>query len=71
MRAGRCFRLIVRRGGLAPAFLASPDRVDHLEVAKRVFSGLKKGTFVELDMRSVDLMRMGFGAPRHEFVAKS
>lgn len=34
MRAGRCFRLIVRRGGLAPAFLANPDRVDHLEVVE-------------------------------------
>jgi hypothetical protein len=46
-------------------------RFDHLEVAKRVFSGLKKGTFVELDLRSVDLMRLGFGAPHHEFVSKS
>jgi hypothetical protein len=34
MRAGRCFRLIVRRGGLAPAFLASPDRIDHIEVVE-------------------------------------
>lgn len=34
MRAGRCFRLIVRRDGLVPAFLASPDRVDHLEVVE-------------------------------------
>jgi hypothetical protein len=34
VRAGRCFRLIVRRGGLAPAFLASPDRVDHIEVVE-------------------------------------
>jgi hypothetical protein len=34
MRAGRCFRLIVRRGGLAPAFLANPDRVDHIEVVE-------------------------------------
>ena len=45
-------------------------RFDHLEVAKRVFSGLKKGTFVELDLRSVDLMRLGFGAPHHELAAK-
>ena len=36
-------------------------RFDHLEVAKRVFSGLRQGTFVELDLRSVDLMRLGFG----------
>jgi hypothetical protein len=34
MRARRAFRLIVRRGGLAPAFLASPDRVDHIEVVE-------------------------------------
>jgi hypothetical protein len=46
-------------------------RFDHLELAKRVFSGLRKGSFVELDLRSVDLLRLGFGAPHHEFVAKS
>jgi hypothetical protein len=34
MRAGRCFRLIVRRGSLVPAFLADPDRIDHLEVVE-------------------------------------
>jgi hypothetical protein len=34
VKAGRYFRLIVRRGGLAPSFLASPDRVDHLEVVE-------------------------------------
>jgi len=45
-------------------------RFDHLEVAKRVFSGLRKGSFVELDLRSVDMLRLGLGAPRHEFVAK-
>ena len=26
--------MIVRRGGLAPAFLANPDRVDHIEVVE-------------------------------------
>ena len=46
-------------------------RFDHLELAKRVFSGLRKGSFVELDLRSIDLLRLGFGAPHHEFVAKS
>jgi hypothetical protein len=46
-------------------------RFDHLEVAKRVFSGLRKGSFVELDLRSVDLLRLGFGLPHHEFVAKA
>jgi hypothetical protein len=34
VRAGRFFRMIVRRGGLAPAFLASSDRVDHIEVVE-------------------------------------
>jgi hypothetical protein len=37
-------------------------RFDHLELAKRVFSGLRKGSFVEVDLRSVDLLRLGFGA---------
>ena len=45
-------------------------RFDHLEVAKRVFSGLRKGSFVELDLRSVDMLRLGFGAAHHEFVTK-
>jgi hypothetical protein len=26
--------LIVRRGGLAPAFLADPSRIDHIEVVE-------------------------------------
>ncbi len=26
------YRLVVRRGGLAPALLADPDRVDHVEI---------------------------------------
>ena len=46
-------------------------RFDHLEVAKRVFSGLRKGSFVELDLRSVDLLRLGFGTAHHEFVTKA
>jgi hypothetical protein len=32
MRAGKAYRLLVRRGGSLPALLASPDRVDHVEV---------------------------------------
>jgi hypothetical protein len=32
VRAGRAYRLLVRRGGSVPAALASPDRVDHVEV---------------------------------------
>ena len=41
---------------------ASGFRFDHLEVAKRVFSGLRCGAFVELDIRAVDVVRLGFGA---------
>jgi hypothetical protein len=47
--------------------LFAPDgfRFDHLEVAKRVFTGLKCGAFVELDVRAVDVVRLGFaGATR-------
>ncbi|MBI3049005.1 MAG: hypothetical protein HYY76_11930 [Acidobacteria bacterium] len=40
---------------------ASGFRFDHLEVAKRVFSGLRCGAFVELDIRAVDVVRLGFG----------
>jgi len=32
MRAKNRYRLVVRRGGLAPAVLADPDRVDHVEI---------------------------------------
>jgi hypothetical protein len=34
MRANRAYRLIVRRGGIAPALLADPNRVDHVEVVE-------------------------------------
>ena len=34
MKAGRAYRLIVTRGGLAPALLADPSRVDHIEVVE-------------------------------------
>ena len=34
MRARHAYRLIVTRGGLAPALLAAPDRVDHIEVVE-------------------------------------
>jgi hypothetical protein len=34
MKAARFFRVIVRRGGIVPAFLASPERVDHVEVVE-------------------------------------
>lgn len=32
MRADRAYRLILTRGGLAPALLADPGRIDHIEV---------------------------------------
>ena len=34
MSARNAYRLIVRRGGLAPALLADPERVDHVEVVE-------------------------------------
>jgi hypothetical protein len=34
VRARDAYRLIVRRGGLAPAPLAAPGRVDHIEVVE-------------------------------------
>jgi hypothetical protein len=34
VRAKDAYRLIVTRGGRAPALLASPDRVDHIEVVE-------------------------------------
>jgi hypothetical protein len=48
------------------AFYSHPGgfRFDHLEVAKRVFSGLRAGAFVELDVRAVDTVRLGFGHAR-------
>jgi hypothetical protein len=32
VRAGKAYRMLVRRGGALPALLAAPDRVDHVEV---------------------------------------
>jgi hypothetical protein len=34
MKANRAFRLIVTRGGLAPAPLANTSRVDHIEIVE-------------------------------------
>jgi hypothetical protein len=46
------------------AFYSHPGgfRFDHLEVAKRVFSGLRCGAFVELDTRAAGVVALGFGA---------
>jgi hypothetical protein len=45
------------------AFYSHPTgfRFDHLEVAKRVFSSLRCGSFVPLEVRDLDVVRMGFG----------
>jgi hypothetical protein len=32
MRAKGRYRIVVRRGGIAPAVLAAPERVDHVEI---------------------------------------
>src|SRR6185503_19777649 len=47
------------------AFYSHPTgfRFDHLEVAKRVFAGLRCAAFVKLDTRSVDAVRLAFGRP--------
>jgi hypothetical protein len=34
MRANRAYRLIVTRGGRAPALLADSSRVDHIEIVE-------------------------------------
>jgi hypothetical protein len=34
VRAGNAYRLLVRRGGAVPALLASPERIDHVEVVE-------------------------------------
>jgi hypothetical protein len=36
-------------------------RFDHMEVAKRVFASLKSASFVPLDVKDVDVLRLGLG----------
>jgi hypothetical protein len=45
------------------AFYSNPAafRFDHLEVSKRVFSSLKSGSFVPLDVRDLDVVRLALG----------
>ena len=45
------------------AFYSNPTafRFDHLEVSKRVFSSLKSGSFVPLDIKDVDVVRLSLG----------
>jgi hypothetical protein len=47
---------------------ASGFRFDHLEVAKRVFSSLRCGTFTEVDLRAADILRLGFAGLGHASV---
>jgi len=44
-------------------FYSQPNafRFDHLELAKRVFSSLRAGTFVPLQMRDVEVVRLALG----------
>jgi hypothetical protein len=46
------------------AFYSHPAgfRFDHLDIARRVFSTLQLGAFVPLDLREVDVVRLGVGA---------
>jgi hypothetical protein len=45
------------------AFYSNPAafRFDHLEVSKRVFSSLKSGSFVPLDVKDLDVVRLALG----------
>jgi hypothetical protein len=45
------------------AFFNDPAsfRIDHLELAKRVFTELNLGAFVPLALRDVDVLRLGLG----------
>jgi hypothetical protein len=51
---------LVGTGTVAFYSRATGFRFDHLEVAKRVFQGLQCAPFVELDVRAVDVVRLGF-----------
>jgi hypothetical protein len=48
---------------------ASGFRVDHLEVAKRVFAALRCGTFTEVDLRATEALKLGFGVRPHQPVS--
>jgi hypothetical protein len=45
------------------AFYSNPTafRFDHLEISKRVFSSLKTGSFVPLDVKDLDVVRLALG----------
>ena len=50
-------------GTNAVAFYSNPTafRFDHLEVSKRVFSSLKSGSFVPLEVKDLDVVRLALG----------
>jgi hypothetical protein len=50
-------------GTSAVAFYSNPTafRFDHLEVSKRVFSSLKAGSFVPIDVKDIDVVRLALG----------
>jgi hypothetical protein len=50
-------------GTNAVAFYSNPAafRFDHLEISKRVFSSLKTGAFVPLDVKDIDVVRLALG----------
>jgi hypothetical protein len=54
------------------AFYSHPSgfRFDHLEVAKRVFSGLRGAAFVELDVRALDVVKLAFGGALRSLVTR-
>jgi hypothetical protein len=54
------------------AFFSNPAafRFDHLEVSKRVFSSLKSGSFVPLDVKDVDVVRLSLGNADEEEPAR-
>jgi len=52
---------LVGTGTVAFYSRATGFRFDHLEVAKRVFQGLQCAPFIELDVRAVDVVKLGFG----------
>lgn len=49
------------------AFYSNPAafRFDHLEVSKRVFSSLKSGSFVPLDVKDLEVVRLALGRVDH------
>jgi hypothetical protein len=48
------------------SFYSNPAafRFDHMELAHRVFSSINRGTFVPLDVKDVDVVRLGVGRAR-------